>query len=128
MNPEIDAKQMVKRLQSTGYGDFRDDQLRTLQRRVRGWRSGIARELVFGRESATDAQVMSLRKKQQWRWQRANPMAAIVSDSSALRSSCRKKRGGGLTQRRAIRNDEYLLCNQNWLRQLPSDSDVTGEL
>jgi len=46
--PDLEAKEMLKRLQTTGYGDFPNGQLRTLQRRVRVWRTSIARELVYG--------------------------------------------------------------------------------
>ena len=46
--PDLEAKEMLKRLQATGYGTFADGQLRTLQRRVRVWRTSIARELVYG--------------------------------------------------------------------------------
>lgn len=46
--PEMEAKEMLKRLQTSGYGNFSEGQLRTLQRRVRGWRTSIARELVYG--------------------------------------------------------------------------------
>jgi len=47
-SPDIAAKEMLKRLQGTGYGNFSEGQLRTLQRRVRVWRTTIARELVYG--------------------------------------------------------------------------------
>ena len=33
--PDLEAKAMLKRLQASGYGEFPDGQLRTLQRRVR---------------------------------------------------------------------------------------------
>ena len=36
--PDLEAKAMLKRLQASGYGEFPDGQLRTLQRRVRVWR------------------------------------------------------------------------------------------
>jgi hypothetical protein len=45
------AKEMLKRLQASGYGDFPDRQLRTLQRRVREWRKQIARQLIYGSEA-----------------------------------------------------------------------------
>jgi hypothetical protein len=50
--PDMEAKEMLKRLQETGYGEFPDGQLRTLQRRVKVWRTRIARELVYGPEAA----------------------------------------------------------------------------
>ena len=33
--PDLEAKEMLKRLQASGYGEFPDGQLRTLQRRIR---------------------------------------------------------------------------------------------
>lgn len=49
--PDLEAKEMLKRLQATSYGSFSAGQLRTLQRRVRVWRMRIARELVYGPNS-----------------------------------------------------------------------------
>jgi Integrase core domain len=46
--PDMEAKEMLKRLQASGYGSYPDGQLRTLQRRVRTWRTRIAHELVYG--------------------------------------------------------------------------------
>jgi hypothetical protein len=46
--PDIEAKEMLKRLQTSGYGEFPDGQLRTLQRRVRLWRMRIVQQLVYG--------------------------------------------------------------------------------
>jgi hypothetical protein len=46
--PDMEAKEMLKRLQASGYGEFPDGQLRTLQRRVRLWRVRIVRQLVYG--------------------------------------------------------------------------------
>src|ERR1035437_6743450 len=48
--PDLEAKQMLKRLQASGYGNFPDGQLRTLQRRVRVWRTQIVQQLVYGTE------------------------------------------------------------------------------
>jgi hypothetical protein len=48
--PDLEAKEMLKRLQATGYGNFPDGQLRTLQRRVRVWRAQIVQHLVYGTE------------------------------------------------------------------------------
>jgi hypothetical protein len=45
--PDMEAKEMLKKLQASGYGDFPDSQLRTLQRRVRLWRMRIAQQLVY---------------------------------------------------------------------------------
>jgi len=41
---------MLKRLQSSGFGEFPDGQLLTLQRRVRVWRKQIVQQLVYGTE------------------------------------------------------------------------------
>jgi hypothetical protein len=46
--PDMEAREMLKRLQASGYGEFPDSQLRTLQRRVRLWRMRIVRQLVYG--------------------------------------------------------------------------------
>lgn len=53
--PDLEAKEMLKRLQASGYGTYQDGQLRTLQRRVRLWRASRARELVYGPETASAA-------------------------------------------------------------------------
>lgn len=50
--PDMEAKEILKRLQGTGYGEFSDGQLRTLQRRVRVWRVRIVRQLVYGTETS----------------------------------------------------------------------------
>ena len=44
---------MLKRLQASGYGEFPDGQLRTLQRRVRLWRMRIVQQLVYGTDQPT---------------------------------------------------------------------------
>ena len=49
--PDMEAKVMLKRLQSSGFGEFPDGQLRTLQRRVRVWRKQIVQQLVYGTET-----------------------------------------------------------------------------
>jgi len=54
--PDMEAKQMLKRLQATGYGDFPDKLLRTLQRRVRTWRMRIVQQLVYGTQSTGAAE------------------------------------------------------------------------
>lgn len=46
--PDLEAKEMLKRLQASGYGAFTDGPLRTLQRRVRVWRTQIVQQLVYG--------------------------------------------------------------------------------
>lgn len=52
--PDLEAKAMLKRLQTSGHGHVPDGQLRTLQRRVRGWRMQIVRHLVYGAEEVAD--------------------------------------------------------------------------
>ena len=60
-NPEETAKALFRRLQRDQPGVFPDNQLRTLQRRVRQWRMQRARQLVFGvHNGATAAGLESL--------------------------------------------------------------------
>ena len=54
--PDMEAKEMLKRLQATGYGEFPDGQLRTLQRRVRVWRMQIVQHLVYGTQAPAPPQ------------------------------------------------------------------------
>jgi hypothetical protein len=44
---------ILKRLRATGYGEFSDGQLRTLQRRVLVWRTRIILQLVYKTEQQT---------------------------------------------------------------------------
>jgi hypothetical protein len=46
--PEKTAKDLFLRLQTDHVGRFSSGQLRTLQRRVKAWRSEMARRLSFG--------------------------------------------------------------------------------
>jgi hypothetical protein len=48
MDPDRTAVQLLERLQEEKPGEFCDGHLRTLQRRVKAWRSARAREFVFG--------------------------------------------------------------------------------
>src|SRR5689334_3453593 len=48
--PDANAKDLFHRLRESMPGAFAPGQLRTLQRRVKQWRSEIARQLVFGFE------------------------------------------------------------------------------
>jgi hypothetical protein len=52
--PDANAKDLFLRLQESMPGAFPPGQLRTLQRRVKQWRSEIARQLVLGLESDLD--------------------------------------------------------------------------
>ena len=51
--PDANAKDLFLRLQESMPGAFPPGQLRTLQRRVKQWRSEIARQLVLGLESGS---------------------------------------------------------------------------
>jgi hypothetical protein len=57
--PDMEAKAMLKRLQASGFGEFPDGQLRTLQRRVRVWRKQIVQQLVYGAEPQATQQTES---------------------------------------------------------------------
>jgi hypothetical protein len=46
--PEVTAKELFHRLQAQGLGPFEPGQLRSLQRRVKWWRSQVAHRLIFG--------------------------------------------------------------------------------
>ena len=46
--PDASAKELFIRLQDSVPEPFHPGQLRTLQRRVKAWRSEVARQLVFG--------------------------------------------------------------------------------
>jgi hypothetical protein len=46
--PDINAKSIFQRLQETTTEPFQAGQLRTLQRRIKEWRTSIARQLVLG--------------------------------------------------------------------------------
>jgi len=52
--PDANAKELFIRLQESTPSTFPPGQLRTLQRRVKQWRSEIARKLVLGLESETE--------------------------------------------------------------------------
>jgi hypothetical protein len=49
----MEAKAMLQRLQASGFGEFPDGQLRTLQRRVKVWRKQIVQQLVYRAEPQT---------------------------------------------------------------------------
>jgi len=60
--PDANAKELFLRLQESMPGTFPPGQLRTLQRRVKQWRSAIARQLVLGlkSEAETEPEVYSV--------------------------------------------------------------------
>jgi len=60
--PDMEAKAMLKKLQASGYGEFPDSQLRTLQRRVRLWRMRIVQQLVYGADVPSEDQTEELQK------------------------------------------------------------------
>ena len=45
-DPDTTAKDLFQRLRTKYPGNYKDGQLRTLQRRVKGWRRAMARELI----------------------------------------------------------------------------------
>jgi hypothetical protein len=45
-DPDTTAKELFQSLRTKYPGTYKDGQLRTLQRRVRGWRQAMARELI----------------------------------------------------------------------------------
>lgn len=55
VDPDRTARELLGRLQQTQPGPFSDSLLRTLQRRVKEWRSARARELVFGDDALAHA-------------------------------------------------------------------------
>src|SRR5262249_51202738 len=55
--PDVNAKDLFLRLQGSMAGTFAPGQLRTLQRRVKQWRSEIARQLVLGLGSETETEL-----------------------------------------------------------------------
>ena len=54
--PDANAKELFLRLQGSMPGTFPPGQLRTLQRRVKQWRSAIARQLVLGLKSEAETE------------------------------------------------------------------------
>jgi hypothetical protein len=56
----MEAKAMLKKLQASGYGEFPDSPLRTLQRTVRLWRMRIVQQLVYGADVPSGDQTEEL--------------------------------------------------------------------
>ena len=52
------ARELLERLQGEHPGVYPDGQLRTLQRRLKGWRREVAHTLVFGPAAGEDASVV----------------------------------------------------------------------
>jgi hypothetical protein len=53
-DPSLSGRQLLDRLQAEHPGQYPDGLVRTVQRRLKIWRSALAHALVFGRERATD--------------------------------------------------------------------------
>ncbi|WP_458012353.1 integrase catalytic domain-containing protein, partial [Candidatus Solincola sp.] len=58
-DPDATAKPLFDRLLISHPGQFKDGQLRTLQRRVKEWRQVMARELIFACRDASDDLLLS---------------------------------------------------------------------
>lgn len=56
--PDASAKELFLRLQDTVAKPFHPGQLRTLQRRIKAWRSEVARQLVFGAKPEAAAEII----------------------------------------------------------------------
>ncbi|MGH7706795.1 MAG: integrase catalytic domain-containing protein [Vulcanimicrobiaceae bacterium] len=54
VDPDLTGLELFERLQRKSPGVYHDGQLRTLQRRLKHWRMGMARSLVFGVHGATN--------------------------------------------------------------------------
>ncbi len=54
-DPTLTGRQLLDRLQVKHPGEYPDGLVRTVQRRLKIWRSALAHELVFGRDGAADA-------------------------------------------------------------------------
>ena len=54
-DPSLSGRQLLDRLQAEHPGDYPDGLVRTVQRRLKNWRSALAHALVFGRDRAADA-------------------------------------------------------------------------
>jgi hypothetical protein len=49
--PDMTAKEIFERLKENHPGEFKPGQLRTLQRRIKSWRSKVARQLLNGEQN-----------------------------------------------------------------------------
>lgn len=54
-DPSLSGRQLLERLQAKHPGEYPDGLVRTVQRRLKIWRSALAHELVFGRDGAAEA-------------------------------------------------------------------------
>ena len=55
--PDVTAKELFERLQAQMPAPFEPGQLRTLQRRVKEWRTAVVRQLVLGVNGEADPTV-----------------------------------------------------------------------
>jgi hypothetical protein len=53
VDPDLTGLELFERLQHKSPGVYPDGQLRTLQRRLKHWRMGMARSLIFGVHTGT---------------------------------------------------------------------------
>ena len=53
-DPSLSARQLLYRLQTKHPGEYPDVLVRTVQRRLKNWRSALALALVFGRDRASN--------------------------------------------------------------------------
>ena len=53
-DPSLSGRQLLDRLQAEHPGKYPDGLVRTVQRRLKNWRSALAQELVFGRDRVAD--------------------------------------------------------------------------
>lgn len=63
--PDANAKSIFRRLQAATPGPFQPGQLRTMQRRIKEWRTAIARRLVLGCEEVTPATPQQEKEKEE---------------------------------------------------------------
>ena len=54
-DPSLSGRQLLDRLQAEHPGEYPGGLVRTVQRRLKNWRSALAHALVFGRDRAADA-------------------------------------------------------------------------
>lgn len=57
-DPDLTGLELFERLQDQSPGTYRSSQLRTLQRRLKQWRLGMARKLVFGSRETPDKGIL----------------------------------------------------------------------
>jgi hypothetical protein len=58
-DPSLSGRQLLDRLQAEHTGEYPDGLVRTVQRRLKLWRSALAHELVFGRDQGASGEATS---------------------------------------------------------------------